>query len=366
MFVDIAGRPLSGDQFRTCFQKHCLQNMDINMRPSDYRHAAQAYMEKVLDEIPLQSPIATPFNGQMGHSARTGFTAYAASQIDFRFITRENLRFFRICSTAWHSFLNLVKEAKKKTAPRLRQQPVVLGDTEDQQEVVEDNCGAANMMLPIQDFISVVNNPVCIRSKEYGYPNIDEIAIIAAHKSLQLMVGKRIRDSNANFRSPHQANAIAAAIQKKEDVLVVLPTGGGKSFIFMVPALLEADKEMSTIVIVPLAILLLDLQKGCKEFGLNCLVYNPTKSSRKANVILVQVEHASTEDFYTFLLNLQVQRKLSRIVFDECHCFIHMRTFRIAMDKCSKYWKTSCQQFLCQPQYHHLRKDRFQNNSRYL
>jgi ATP-dependent helicase YprA (DUF1998 family) len=47
-----------------------------------------------------------------------------------------------------------------------------------------------------------------------------------------------LRDDNAQFRSAEQEEAVRSAAAKETPLVVILPTGGGKSCVFMVPALL--------------------------------------------------------------------------------------------------------------------------------
>src|ERR1700709_243041 len=62
------------------------------------------------------------------------------------------------------------------------------------------------------------------------------------------------RSTNARFKSATQCRALDAIVKREESCLVVLPTGGGKSLLFMLPAYMEP--ESVTVVIVPLKVLL--------------------------------------------------------------------------------------------------------------
>jgi hypothetical protein len=45
------------------------------------------------------------FNEQSGHSARTGYKAYALSTSDFKFLAKNNLQNYFLCSCEWWDFL---------------------------------------------------------------------------------------------------------------------------------------------------------------------------------------------------------------------------------------------------------------------
>ncbi|KAF7184889.1 hypothetical protein CNMCM7691_008406 [Aspergillus felis] len=61
------------------------------------------------------------------------------------------------------------------------------------------------------------------------------------------------------------------AIQRGESpVVAVMPTGGGKSMLFMVPAF--AAPGGTTIVVVPLVALQANITRRCQELGISCVL----------------------------------------------------------------------------------------------
>ena len=79
---------------------------------------------------------------------------------------------------------------------------------------------------------------------------------------------KEMLGPSAHFR-PGQVEAIDAALSGK-DCLAILPTGAGKSLVYMLPAAMRAAEEEPgvTIVISPLLSLLRDQTKRCDDLGL--------------------------------------------------------------------------------------------------
>ena len=75
---------------------------------------------------------------------------------------------------------------------------------------------------------------------------------------------------DATFR-PGQLEAVDAALSGR-DCLAMLPTGAGKSLVYMLPAAMrvEADEPGVTVVVSPLLSLLRDQNKRCDELGLQC------------------------------------------------------------------------------------------------
>ncbi|KAF7184848.1 hypothetical protein CNMCM7691_006949 [Aspergillus felis] len=106
------------------------------------------------------------------------------------------------------------------------------------------------------------------------------------------------------------------AIQWGESpVVAVMPTGGGKSMLFMVPVF--AAPGGTTIVV---------------ELGISCVLWESWRPPDAASIVLVTPESAVSPDFQTFLNRLRWTRRLDRIVIDECHVVLNdQRDFRPQM-----------------------------------
>ncbi|KAH6696406.1 hypothetical protein BKA61DRAFT_437740, partial [Leptodontidium sp. MPI-SDFR-AT-0119] len=77
-----------------------------------------------------------------------------------------------------------------------------------------------------------------------------------------------LRDDYAQFRTPQQEEAVRLAAAKQTPLVAVLPVGGGKTLIFMVPAMLSGTGV--TIVVAPYAELKRQLVTRCIDAGLDC------------------------------------------------------------------------------------------------
>ena len=140
---------------------------------------------------------------------------------------------------------------------------------------------------------------------------------------LQKMYG----DMNMRFKSTKQAEAIKLALKREKDILAILPTGGGKSLIFQLPAFLEMD--LTTVIIIPFVALVEEMEERCKDLGLSCQVWKgKSGNTMRTQILLVGVEHAVTQEFQQLLIQLESTENLGRIVLDECQILLTQRDFR--------------------------------------
>lgn len=88
-----------------------------------------------------------------------------------------------------------------------------------------------------------------------------------------------LQDPEAKFSCSEQASAVNAVLNVKKDLLVVLPTGAGKTLVFLLPVFIEkkhVNRNMMTIVIVPLVALTFDLKNRC---NMSNITYTTWKGS---------------------------------------------------------------------------------------
>lgn len=126
-----------------------------------------------------------------------------------------------------------------------------------------------------------------------------------------------------SFRG-QQAEIIEHVINSK-DALILMPTGGGKSLCYQIPALCM---DGLVVVVSPLIALMQDQVAALKQLGIKASVLNSTLSdqeasevenkmqTRKLDIVYVSPERLNTERFLTLL----AQCKLALFAIDEAHC----------------------------------------------
>lgn len=74
---------------------------------------------------------------------------------------------------------------------------------------------------------------------------------MASEQALLKALQAVLRDDYAQFRTPQQKEAVRLAAAKETPLVAILPTSGGKSLVFIVPAMLSGYGV--TIVVAPYA-----------------------------------------------------------------------------------------------------------------
>ncbi|MDT7513934.1 DNA helicase RecQ [Rhodoferax mekongensis] len=133
------------------------------------------------------------------------------------------------------------------------------------------------------------------------------------------------------FRGPQQA--IVEHVIAGGDALVLMPTGGGKSLCYQVPAIARQQAGLgATLVISPLIALMHDQVGALHEAGVSAAFLNSTLTSDEAYHIEQQLlrgeitllyaapERVSNARFLALLDSLFERGKLSLFAIDEAHC----------------------------------------------
>src|ERR1051326_7667098 len=123
---------------------------------------------------------------------------------------------------------------------------------------------------------------------------------------------------------PLQEDIIRAVLEGK-DTLALLPTGGGKSICFQVPAL---EKEGLCIVVSPLIALMKDQVENLKKRGIRAVAVTSAMHRREMDVALdncayggYKFLYVSPERLGTDLFRERVRKmKVNLLAVDEAHC----------------------------------------------
>jgi len=139
-----------------------------------------------------------------------------------------------------------------------------------------------------------------------------------SEEDLKNAMRKALCRSEVSFRSEEQKEALRTIIfdEQKTPLIVVLPTGGGKSLLFTAPACL--DNPGVTIVVVPYRALLDNLLATAKKAKIDCLEYRPGEQNPAA-LVLISADFVSGSQFLSYAQLLSAKGILRRVFVDECH-----------------------------------------------
>ncbi len=133
------------------------------------------------------------------------------------------------------------------------------------------------------------------------------------------------------FRGPQQD--IIEHVTGGQDALVLMPTGGGKSLCYQIPAIARQNAGLGiTIVVSPLIALMHDQVGALHEAGVSAAFLNSTLNSAEAldveqrlrrgeiTLLYAAPERITTPRFLALLDSLYAQNLLSLFAIDEAHC----------------------------------------------
>jgi late competence protein required for DNA uptake (superfamily II DNA/RNA helicase) len=224
---------------------------------------------------------------QAGHSSHVAGMVYGRESMEFAGSTTMRRLKFRASSMDWHQFLGFTADT-----------PTVLGKRV---------------------------NPWEAQAADHQAQRRAQLQATHMESALQRMTQR----PDIYFRGVQQP-AMQAIQDGASPVVAVMPTGGGKSMLFMLPAFVAPGG--CTVVVVPLISLRADLMQRCQQLGIQCVSWESRRPPDEAAIVLVTPESSEDPDFHTFLNRQRWMRRLDRIVVDECHIILNQqKDFRPAM-----------------------------------
>lgn len=177
------------------------------------------------------------------------------------------------------------------------------------------------------------SNPLAQSAKK---SSVNEAALMQYPWSQDVKAALRDRFGLRGFRQ-NQLEAINATLGGK-DVFVLMPTGGGKSLCYQLPALLTSGRSRGvTVVVSPLLSLMEDQVQHLQDLGVQAFLINSECSREQRGMILDGLNEPQVEQFIQLLYitpemlsksgamtrtfeKLNSRNRLARIVIDEAHC----------------------------------------------
>jgi superfamily II DNA helicase RecQ len=136
-----------------------------------------------------------------------------------------------------------------------------------------------------------------------------------------------------------QGLAVTLVLENRLDLLVVMPTGHGKSAVFMIPPMVTTR---TVTVVVPLMILVRGHEANATRVGLRHVTYGADTITfdDPPSILFVSVERAATSRFVELAQMLNHLQKLHCVVVDEAHLLLS--DFRLVMKRMLPLWAVVC------------------------
>ncbi|TFY57052.1 hypothetical protein EVJ58_g7263 [Rhodofomes roseus] len=113
-----------------------------------------------------------------------------------------------------------------------------------------------------------------------------------------------LNNPHASFISHAQYELVACSLARDRNVIGILPTGGGKSMCYELPALLYRDQL--SIVFVPFVSLIQDQIRRASERGVKAAKFSQTSDPAKdLQILFVSWEHAADQRLHNFIQSIR-------------------------------------------------------------
>jgi superfamily II DNA or RNA helicase len=292
--ADVDGRKWTTDRMTDAMKQATSAGMGRAIGVAAYREIAIAISrewvrgatqfqrdeEDAPQEWDEEQALAHAADEQATHTPQIAGSIYARNSMERSGVNADRRLRFRMVSTDWHRFLQFESQR-----------------SQDQRDTKRKRC-------PFEDDAD----------EEYArrQTRIKQMDAAAALKGMM--------KAEVSFRSV-QGEAMRAIQDGVSPIVAVMPTGSGKSVLFMLPA--WAESGGLTVVVVPLNGLRADMVHRCQRLGIRCAVWDDRRQPDGASIVLITPEKAVDEAFATYIRRSRETRRLDRIVVDECHTILN-------------------------------------------
>ncbi|KAG9098287.1 hypothetical protein FRC06_006579, partial [Ceratobasidium sp. 370] len=260
-------------------------------------------------------------DAQAGHTSETAAMHYGLDSAERRAFLSTTISKFILVSILWWPHILPSHHLTPKEVHGSRAAPTLLAEEQPLDvTVMADRIGEhlnRSLIPRVEDLILQAQTGITADFREalnrifYGADSTMAQPPAPTPPKAQELLRRWTGSRKSTWTSPGQAKAMATILACDSSVLCVLPTSGGKSFLF---SSLPSIEMGITLVIVPLVAL---LQKQEEDLTANAISWSPWDPTEIPSSGLVMAKSS---------------RVLNRIVFDEAHLAI-TSDFRPVMDK---------------------------------
>ena len=315
--------PWETDRLTRIMKRETGRHLGVELTTHSYRHVAIAIGRKVIGEQfangylgdvdDFEEPEETDDSLEMqaGRGGEVGAKRYGVSMDIIKNLSSRSIDTFRPLCQQWHRFLALESCRAEVGTKRKRQ---------------DENDYASVAGKPGSDVLATSKR---LKHTWEGHSSRARDGQDRLRAAMQKALGR----VDVSFRSDTQGEALETIVEGgRRPLVVVMPTGGGKSLLFTAPACL--DKTGVTIVVVPFRALINDLVDKAKKAGIDSVEWRPGEVN-PATLVFVSADLVDGTNLLGYAQQLFDSGRLRRIFIDECHLIFKENHWRAKLARLS-------------------------------
>ena len=254
---------------------------------------------------PLQSTVAAQ---QMTHDDSDRIAAIVSAGVAAAMHSLKNDMNSMIKTNVAAGIAEVISRQNSNTGPPNKQLSGPLAPTEDIMDM-DAPCNNVNLQLGTPQLTPPAGPSNTIVHEVHEPMDIDSGCFKKAHHYLRLFYNDI---ENPQFRSAGQRKMVELAFAGEQNFVGILPTGGGKSLVFLLPAFaatIDTPPDalvQKTLVIIPNRSLMEDTIRKALKSGVSCAQWTVNASDRVIRdtaLILIAIESLATHKFKWYVYN---------------------------------------------------------------
>jgi superfamily II DNA helicase RecQ len=305
-----------GYRFHTLDFRHLVVSIGREVVSDKF---AEGYKEELGEVEEPEQEFEDPLELQSGRGEAFGVSRYGVRADIVKHMTPKLIETFRPISEGWHRFLGLAS-----VASQLLQTPLHLsGTTITATATATATSSVSQGKRSMRESWEIPRHTPRWRALSQANPGLLEpsdnamVRIYASAAQIEEGLHQLFGAGAVGFRSREQEEGTMAVLYGETPVTIVIPTGGGKTVLAMLPVVLE--KEGVSIFIAPFRALVDDVVARFRKAGMHCIEWRVGEIN-PARIVVVSADIAVKDSFMTYGRTLVKAGLLRRIFIDEGHC----------------------------------------------
>ncbi|EEB05019.2 hypothetical protein SJAG_05173 [Schizosaccharomyces japonicus yFS275] len=321
------------------FQSYVFKYFGVSMGLAIYRHIAVYFKETFIQGTAYDDENSA-FDLQAGHTRKTATLVYGKTNEMPEYGSTNFLTQAFVVSTQWQNLLNIDQRKTREEFSTTQLRGTQLIEYSNSERPIQKTSSPSLNIPSTEDLCSQVIKTLSRQLSSSNFEQARPAPPAPSSVIKQCLHGLRdlYQSRTAHFKNSEQAKACGLALLRTCNLLVVLPTGSGKSLVFLLPAYLEArnNSGLVTVLVEPLLSLRQDMLRRAKAAGLSCCqsleevrVY--LEAGKLPNIIVFTTDQVVSTSALQLLASLNERHQLARVVIDEAHTIVADSPWRSVM-----------------------------------